>query len=125
VGLLALVGCSKTATVDSNLDIPEVDLTAATFTLCKDCGEVKGSDKCCVEGAEMCECGFVHGSPACCKVDKTGEDITLCAKCGFVAGSDQCCAEGAEMCDCGFVHGSPACCKVDKETLAAAPESKE
>ena len=40
----------------------------AKAKLCGGCGEVKGADKCCVEGAEKCaDCGKNKGSPGCCK----------------------------------------------------------
>ena len=121
IGLIVAVGCGQTATVEDSTDNPlPVEITTASLTLCKDCGEVKGTDKCCAEGAAACDCGFHKGSLACCKVDKTGEDITLCTECGFVVDSKKCCADGAEVCECGFAHGSPACCKVEKEALAAA-----
>ena len=42
--------------------------TLAAQTLCKGCGQVKGSDECCKAGAVKCtECGLDKGSPGCCK----------------------------------------------------------
>ena len=39
---------------------------AVATTLCAKCGDVAGSDKCCVEGAEVCAgCGLHKGSPGC------------------------------------------------------------
>ena len=105
---LVASGCGQSTTVQD--PVLTDSLTPASVTLCKDCGQVKGSETCCSDDAETCHCGFHKGSPACCKADKTGEDITLCAKCGEVAGGEKCCAEGAEVCDCGMHKGSPGCC---------------
>ena len=42
--------------------------TEEAQTLCKSCGQVKGSDACCKPGAVICtQCGLVKGSPGCCK----------------------------------------------------------
>jgi len=42
--------------------------TPAAQTLCKGCGQVKGSDACCKPGAVKCtKCGLDKGSPGCCK----------------------------------------------------------
>ncbi len=119
IALVAVVGCGTSTPIET------VEVTPVTFTLCKDCGQVKGGDECCAEGAEICKCGFAHGSPACCKLEKTGEDLTLCAACGYAAGSEKCCAEGAEVCECGFVHGSPACCKIETDGDTAAHDEHE
>jgi len=49
--------------VDAN---PGKDVCLCTF-----CGQVKGSDKCCKEGAEKCsKCGLDKGSPGCCRIKK-------------------------------------------------------
>ena len=56
--------------------------------LCGSCGQVKGAETCCAEGAADCmTCGLDKGSPGCCKMEK-GEDVTLCNGCGSAAGSD-------------------------------------
>ena len=40
----------------------------AEAKLCTSCGEEKGAEKCCAEGAEKCEkCDKNKGSPGCCK----------------------------------------------------------
>ncbi len=118
VALLGLVvsGCGQPTTSDAD---PEADNatqgaadTAAVF-LCGDCGQIKGSDVCCAEGAETCEkCGLAKGAPGCCKIEK-GTNTELCTKCGQIKGSDVCCAEGAETCaKCDLAKGSPGCCKI-------------
>jgi len=45
---------------------------AETAELCKGCGEVKGSEKCCKPaGRTKCaKCGLFKGSPGCCKMGK-------------------------------------------------------
>ncbi len=89
------------------------------FAICNDCGEIKGSDKCCKpEGREKCpDCGLFKDSPGCCKLpkDATGP-VALCTDCGEIKGSDKCCKEeGREKCpDCGMFKGSPGCCKLPK-----------
>lgn len=115
---LVAIGCGQTATTEA----PAVEVTPASLELCGDCGQVKDSDVCCAEDGQQCDCGFHKGSPACCKLEKTGEDMTLCVKCGEHAGSDKCCKEG-ETCDCGFHKGSPACC--NKDAVAVAKEIVE
>ncbi len=44
--------------------------SAEPFALCHKCGEIKGSESCCVvEGREKCDgCGLLKGSPGCCKI---------------------------------------------------------
>jgi hypothetical protein len=54
------MGCEKKA--------PQGVSEAPEQELCAGCGQVKGSDLCCVEGAEKCaKCGLDKGSPGCCK----------------------------------------------------------
>jgi len=119
VAVVALVswGCSPTAegTAPSVTVEATSDADANAVTLCGQCGQIKKSDACCVEGAETCEkCSLAKGSPGCCKIAK-GTDTPLCTKCGQVKGSDACCAEGAETCaKCGLAKGSPGCCKIGK-----------
>ena len=120
---LMLTGCNKPA------DAPPEGTTnvSADVSLCGECGQVKGSEACCAEGAETCEgCQFCKGSPACCKASKddvADGSITLCGKCGQVKGSDTCCKEDAEVCEkCKLHKGSPGCCQ--KDVLAARTEEK-
>ncbi len=113
---ISAIGCGQTESVESPLiDIQNTD----HVTLCKDCGQVKGSELCCSEEGEACDCGFHQGSPACCKLEKGDEDMKLCGKCGQVAGCDECCSEGAETCECGLQKGSPGCCKINQDSPAA------
>ncbi len=110
---LVTAGCSrKPADEAPSLGVTEV---AHVVVLCGHCGQVKESDLCCIEGAELCEkCGLQAGAPGCCNIEK-GADVTLCASCGQIKGTELCCAEGATVCaDCGWHKGSPACCKIDK-----------
>ncbi len=88
----------------------------ATPALCGNCGQLKGSDSCCQDGAETCSgCQLAKGSPGCCKITK-GEDVALCSGCGQIKGSDVCCADTAEKCDkCDLAKGSPGCCKIAKK----------
>ncbi len=113
---LAVWGCGQTTTPDADLEADKATQgateTAAVF-LCGDCGQIKGSDDCCAEGAETCEkCGLATGAPGCCKIKK-GTNVELCTACGQIKGSDACCAEGAETCaKCSLAKGSPGCCKI-------------
>ncbi len=106
----ALVGCESA----EDTDLVRSG-TMGEAVVCSGCGEFKGTDGCCVEGAEKCDkCGLAKGSPGCCKVDVTGGDVTLCGDCGQVKGSDTCCAADAVACDkCGLAKGSPGCCKMN------------
>jgi len=115
---LTAIGCGQSTTQT----IPNPEITPVSLELCGDCGQVKGSETCCAADGEECKCGFHKGSPACCKLEKTGEDLTLCVKCGELAGGEKCCGEG-EVCDCGFHKGSPACCS--KDAMAVAKEIVE
>jgi hypothetical protein len=98
---MILVGCDKAPTP-----------TPTAKTLCGGCGQIKGSDVCCKEGAEKCDgCKLAKGSPGCCKIAQ-GKDAVLCAGCGQIKGSDVCCKADAEKCaKCGMAKGSPGCCK--------------
>jgi len=87
--------------------------------VCAACGEIKGSDKCCVAGAAKCpKCKLNKGSVGCCRNLKPAagaKDVVLCAKCGQVKGSDVCCKADAPKCaKCGLAKGSPGCCKIGK-----------
>jgi len=76
VGVLGQ-GCGKdeATPVDPNTSVdpntPNVSPDAAmgaTVDLCVGCGQVKGGDLCCKEGAEKCAtCDLAKGSPGCCK----------------------------------------------------------
>ena len=100
------------------------------LVVCQNCGEIKGSGKCCKADAEKCEkCGLNKGSIGCCKGLKPakGEDeVVLCTKCGEVKGSDKCCKAGAEKCEkCGLNLGSPGCCRIAlAEEVTTAVEGK-
>ena len=114
MAMFSMTGCggeSSSPVGTSAAGAAEVD---ATVTICGGCGQEKGSDSCCAEGAEKCsECSLAKGSPGCCKLT-SGEDSELCRKCGQVAGGDGCCKDGAEKCDdCGLTKGSPGCCKIE------------
>ncbi len=86
---------------------------SSSATLCGECGWVKGTDKCCAEGATKCSCGLAKGSPGCCKVP-AGSDAVLC-QCGEVMNGDKCCRSGADRCGCGAIKGSPGCCLKKKQ----------
>jgi hypothetical protein len=91
----------------------------AHLMLCGHCGQVKGTDECCKDGAEKCAaCSLAKGSPGCCKIP-AGTDVALCEKCGHIAKTEACCQEGAETCEkCGLAKGSPGCCKAPAKTAS-------
>jgi len=66
------LGCSKAT--------PPADLTKVLYesgTLCGSCGELKGTEACCAEGAEACsKCQLNKGAPGCCKLKKIDADAT-------------------------------------------------
>ena len=109
------VGCGKSTppTTVTNPALTKVLYEPAS--LCGKCGQIKGTDACCVEGAAVCEkCSLHTGAPGCCKLE-AGTDATLCVACGQIKGTDVCCAEGAETCpNCQLAKGSPGCCKLQK-----------
>ena len=118
-GMLALgfgVGCEQAPKVKS---APEVLKAGASgkVLICAKCGQIKGSEQCCVKGQELCShCGLVKDSPGCCILPKGSKtDVELCTKCGFIKDSADCCkATAKETCSkCGLVKGSPGCCKID------------
>jgi len=100
---------------DKGIVLDKTTVATAPILLCAKCGQIKGSDKCCVPGAKKCsKCGLVEGSIACCKgIDFSKGDVKLCTKCGEIKGSANCCREGAEKCPkCGLNKGSIGCCKI-------------
>lgn len=111
---------SSNASAQADHEGHDLDTTTlAVSAYCGKCGEVKGSDACCAEGAESCDkCGLHKGSTLCCvTLDEAAVGKDLCALCGQIAGSETCCDQDAEKCpDCGLAKGSPLCCKltVDK-----------
>jgi len=123
IAVLFTVGCGETPSDVPGVSAPAV-MSAAyqSATLCGKCGQVKGSESCCAEGAETCEaCKLAKGAPGCCKIE-AGSDAVLCAGCGQVKGSETCCAEGAEKCaKCGLAKGAPGCCVLEK--VAAEEEA--
>ncbi len=112
-----LAGCAQSNELAHDHDHSHA---SHVFAICNDCGEIKGSDKCCKpEGRKKCpDCGLFKDSPGCCKLpkDATGP-VALCADCGEIKGSDKCCkVEGRKKCpDCGMFKGSPGCCKLPKD----------
>ncbi len=112
-----LAGCAQSNELAHDHDHSHA---SHVFAICNDCGEIKGSDKCCKpEGRKKCpDCGLCKDSPGCCKLpkDATGP-VALCADCGEIKGSDKCCkVEGRKKCpDCGMFKGSPGCCKLPKD----------
>ena len=106
-GLLCANGCKKTVSQAEAAD---------SVALCTKCGQIKGTDVCCVADQVKCSsCGLVKGSPGCCNIPKDATTAALCTKCGQIKGSDVCCATGQTKCDsCGLVKGSPGCCKIPK-----------
>lgn len=101
----SFASCGSPETTDSVAD-------GSTLTLCGDCGQIKGGDACCAEGAEACGgCELTKGAPGCCKMEK-GVDAPLCGDCGQIKGAEACCAADAEKCSgCEKAKGSPGCCK--------------
>jgi hypothetical protein len=86
------------------------------LSVCKKCGDIKGTKQCCAKGAAKCAgCGLNKGSVGCCKHLKpaAGEkEVLICGKCGEVKGTKKCCAKGAKKCTkCKLNKGSVACCK--------------
>jgi len=87
--------------------------------LCGKCGQLKGTEECCMKDAVTCkDCGMAKGSPGCCNMpevgkDEAGKDVELCSKCGEIKGSDDCCAKEMLQCKkCGLAEGSPGCCNI-------------
>ncbi len=84
--------------------------------LCGKCGHEAGSDSCCAEGAETCDCGMHKGSKLCCV--ELGEDAAgknVCTGCGVAVGADEHhhCDATADKCEkCGLNAGSAGCCKI-------------
>jgi hypothetical protein len=64
---LAQAGCQASDSTTASADV-----SPGAVGLCTGCGQIKGSDACCREGAAKCSgCGLAKGSPGCCKIDKT------------------------------------------------------
>jgi len=103
---VGFAGCQPAETTDSKNAI----------SLCGMCGQIKGTDVCCVADAPKCsKCGLAKGSPGCCKLPQPGKDAQLCSHCGQIKGTDVCCVADAPKCTkCGLAKGSPGCCKIPK-----------
>ena len=88
-----------------------------TISLCGKCGQIKGTEVCCIADTPKCDkCGLAKGSPGCCKLPEAGKDAALCGHCGQIKGSDVCCKADAPKCDkCGMAKGSPGCCILPKK----------
>jgi hypothetical protein len=66
---LVAAGCNRSSTDQT----PSLSVTPAVYdiVLCGHCGQVKGTEVCCLEGATVCaDCSWHKGSPACCKIEK-------------------------------------------------------
>lgn len=114
---LALTGCEKAETGQGVDGVKEqaTKVADAKTQLCSKCGQIKGTEKCCLPDAPKCEkCGLAKGAPACCRhLDFTQGPVTLCNGCGQVKGSDLCCVKDAPKCEkCNLAKGSPGCCKM-------------
>jgi len=75
--MLLLAGCGTSASCPGGAagaccgmtDAEDCCASKEDVVLCGGCGQIKGSDVCCVEGAEKCaDCGLAKGSPGCCKI---------------------------------------------------------
>jgi len=115
IGCLAKVKAAPRAYIRKMMKAGEKP--EARLVVCPKCGEIKGSEKCCVPGAAKCpRCGLNKGSVGCCRhlSPAPGEkDVVLCPKCGQVKGSAACCVAGVIRCPkCGLARGSPGCCKL-------------
>ena len=114
---LALAGLGLLpAGCQSSESTAEAQVSPGAVSLCTACGQIKGRDVCCQQGAALCPaCGLAKGSPGCCVIDKDGDPVALCTSCGQIKGSDVCCQPGQTTCaKCGLVKGSPGCCKIDQ-----------
>ncbi|MFH1312496.1 MAG: hypothetical protein ABIJ00_04645 [Candidatus Eisenbacteria bacterium] len=82
--------------------------------LCGKCGQLKGTEECCMKDAVRCkDCGMAKGSPGCCIMPEAGKDVDLCTKCGEIKGSDDCCGKDMQHCKkCGLAKDSPGCCNI-------------
>ena len=120
VSMLILTSCSCAVAADTCEVKPGAKETkmakmdGKSLKICGDCGELKGSEKCCAPDAEKCsKCGLNKGAPGCCKIEKGATDAKLCGHCGEIKGSDKCCVAEAEKCPkCGLNKGAPGCCKI-------------
>ena len=113
VTVVAMSGCS---TEDAS-STAQAEVSPGAISLCTGCGQIKGGDSCCAEGATMCACGMVKGSPLCCQGIEPGstDPVALCASCGHIKGTDMCCQPDQVRCDsCKLVKGSAGCCKIKK-----------
>jgi len=115
IGCLAKVKAAPRAYIRKMVNAGERPETR--LVVCPLCGEIKGSAKCCVQGAAKCpKCGLNKGSIGCCRQLRPApgeKDVVLCPKCGQVKGSATCCVAGAIRCPkCGLAKGSPGCCKL-------------
>lgn len=95
-------------------------------TYCGKCGQVKGTDQCCTENAEVCtKCSLHKGSPLCCTVNNDAAGKDLCGKCGQITGSESCCAKDAEVCEhCKLHKGSTLCCKLADQSTTEEKEDR-
>ena len=110
---LCISGCNKQEkTSDAHNHSHHTDIV-----LCGGCGQVKGTEDCCIKDAIKCSCGAIKGSPGCCQITFPGDDITLCSHCGEIKGLGFCCDDTAIKCDkCRKIKGSPGCCIVSAHT---------
>ncbi len=75
---LVAAGCNRSSTEET----PSLSVTPAVhdIVLCGDCGQVKGTEACCQEGAAVCaDCSWHKGSPACCKIEKPAAEDSASA----------------------------------------------
>lgn len=108
--IMAIGGCAS----DDAATTQSATVSAGEIALCTGCGQIKGSEECCADGATLCACGMVKGSPGCCRIEQGSSDpVALCATCGHIKGDEMCCKPGQEMCSaCDMVKGSAGCCKI-------------
>lgn len=102
----------KVASV-ADKSIKDVKKDIVPVILCGKCGEVKGSDKCCVKGAIKCKkCGLDKGAPGCCKMGDTGGNMVQCPKTGKLMAcplksSDCSVKDLKKACAAGGIKGCP------------------
>ena len=117
--ITVLTGCTQ-----DNTKTSKTNTAVEKVRLCKGCGQIKGSAKCCKPGEKCPGCKLIKGSPGCCKIPKDVKvDPVLCAGCGHIKGSEKCCKPAPKCGKCNLIKGSPGCCNIPKKAVKAKRSS--
>ena len=113
--VIALVGGTVIASAAcSGCATHKAEMKGMGEELCTNCGEMKGSEKCCKPAMKCDKCGMHKGAPGCCKMEKGEKMDKTCGMCGEMKGSEKCSKPEMKCEKGGMDKEASSCNKMEK-----------